>query len=419
MKNLPTLAFLSAALIACGGPGEVTEAPEEGEVLGVTIFSRAVVAGAAEFPDTIRFTAGVDFEGNISDSVSFRAQFGTIIFDWKRMRTWTGGQEGVAVTVKSWWYEGLYTPPFEEATDTVWAVSAADATKSNFKTVDVTLADEGYIAFSATGVSEDDDGIYVIRPDGTGLWRVTADLAPDAAPAWSPDGMRVFYAGSRVLLPGEVIFALTPNGSDLVELTSEIHSATFPAMASDGERLAFVGTPEPSDPSEIWVLNINTQELTQITDEGIVSGNHPTSPSWSPDGARIAYTTFRDGNGEVYVANADGSGHINLSNNPDAEDGQPSWSPDGTTIAFWSDADGGGIYLMNPDGSGRIKVVDAGGNPAWSPDGAWILFTRDTGGNIDLWKMEIDTGEEVRITDTPDWDERAAPAWGVPIRSPG
>src|SRR2546422_11714268 len=60
---------------------------------------------------------------------------------------------------------------------------------------------------------------------------------------------------------------------------------------------------------------------------------------WSPDGSKILFETNRDGNYEIYVMNADGSGQVNLTNNP-ASDADPAWSPDGSKIAFNSSPDG-------------------------------------------------------------------------------
>ena len=71
-----------------------------------------------------------------------------------------------------------------------------------------------------------------------------------------------------------------------------------------------------------------------------------TRPSWSPDGTKIVFYTWRDGNHEIYVMNADGSNLTNLTNNA-AHDIHPSWSPDGTKIAFVTIRDGNyEIYVM-------------------------------------------------------------------------
>jgi len=81
------------------------------------------------------------------------------------------------------------------------------------------------------------------------------------------------------------------------------------------------------------------------------------SPSWSPDGTKIAFCSTKDGNAEIYVMNADGTGAIRLTNNPAWED-SPSWSPDGTRIAFDSSRDGNTeIYVMNADGTGQTRLT--------------------------------------------------------------
>src|SRR5918992_951085 len=117
-----------------------------------------------------------------------------------------------------------------------------------------------------------------------------------------------------------------------------------------------------------------------------------------PNG-QIAFVSLRDGNDEIYVMTADGSDQTNLSNN-DADDFNPSWSPDGEKIAFSSfrdeteESDNEEIYVMNADGSGQTRLTD---DPAldrfasWSPDGEKIAFTSDRENGIDeIYVMNAD-----------------------------
>ncbi len=81
------------------------------------------------------------------------------------------------------------------------------------------------------------------------------------------------------------------------------------------------------------------------------------APAWSRDGRTIVFVSWRDGNGEVYAMDADGSGPRNLTQNP-AKDVRPAWSPDGRRIAFVSRRDGNSeVYVMNADGSGKRNLT--------------------------------------------------------------
>ena len=106
----------------------------------------------------------------------------------------------------------------------------------------------------------------------------------------------------------------------------------------------------------------------------------------SPTG-RIAFNSYRDGNSEIYVINADGSGLQRLTSNDD-KDTCPAWSPDGTMIAFVSDRDRNHeIYVMRADGSDQRRLTDTPGSefhPDWSPDGAYIAFRAERDGNVDI-----------------------------------
>jgi len=117
------------------------------------------------------------------------------------------------------------------------------------------------------------------------------------------------------------------------------------------------------------------------------------APAWSPDGRTIVFVSGRDGNGEVYAMDANGSSPRNLTQNP-ANDVRPAWSPDGRSIAFVSSRSrssrckpGPGrcglarrseIYVMNADGSRKRNLTRRASDnyPTWSPDGRRIAFLR-------------------------------------------
>ncbi|MDT7947456.1 MAG: hypothetical protein RQ897_03795 [Thermoflexus sp.] len=117
----------------------------------------------------------------------------------------------------------------------------------------------------------------------------------------------------------------------------------------------------------VYVVNLQQQLVTQAI--ATAQAAQATATAQAQAG-RIAFASKRDGNWEIYVMNADGSGQTNLTNNP-AEGWRPAWSPDGRHIAFTSYRDGNGeIYVMNADGSGQTNLTNnpaEDGIPAWSP----------------------------------------------------
>jgi TolB protein len=125
-------------------------------------------------------------------------------------------------------------------------------------------------------------------------------------------------------------------------------------------------------------------------------------PAWSPDGTKLAFMSSRDGNPEIYYMNRDGSGLRRVTNSPSI-DVTPTWSPTGQQIAFVSDRTGRPqIYVVNIDGSGINKITNetACDRPTWSPAPFnEIAYTSQSGGGHDIRVYEFATGQTRTITD--------------------
>jgi dipeptidyl aminopeptidase/acylaminoacyl peptidase len=110
--------------------------------------------------------------------------------------------------------------------------------------------------------------------------------------------------------------------------------------------------------------------------------------------SKIAYTQSAAGgqrSGGLYVVNPDGSGKRSV---VEKAGGTPSWSPDGRTIAFGGGrGNSSGLNVVNADGSGRQKLTTGGGSPAWSPGGQRIAFGRNGG----VYVMNADGTEQRRL----------------------
>ena len=118
-------------------------------------------------------------------------------------------------------------------------------------------------------------------------------------------------------------------------------------------------------------LGIGDRLLSLIQGKRSAQPGDVQAPAWSRDGRTIVFVSWRDGNGEVYAMDADGSGPRNLTQHP-AKDVRPAWSPNGRRIAFVSRRDGNAeVYVMNADGSGKRNLTrDRASDddyPTWSP----------------------------------------------------
>ena len=127
-----------------------------------------------------------------------------------------------------------------------------------------------------------------------------------------------------------------------------------------------------------------------------------SSDGWgqAPRTAKIAFTSFRGGNHEIYVMDVDGKNPRNLTNHAGSDD-SPAWSPDGRRIAFYSSRpEGSGLYVMDADGSNPRYLAPVGccpPDPAWSPDGKKIAFTWEVEGLDGVGLEEVGDGKQFDI----------------------
>jgi serine/threonine protein kinase len=162
--------------------------------------------------------------------------------------------------------------------------------------------------------------------------------------------------------------------------------------------------------NEIYLMNADGSNVQRLTN----NLTYDMFPAWSPDGSRIAFSSDRDGNLEIYLMNADGSNVQRLTKNS-AEDVMAAWSPDGNKITFSSNRDGNfKIYSMNADGSNVKRLTNTNNSvknsfSTWSPDGSKISFSSNQDGNLAIYSMNADGSNVQRLTNNPTGD--GAPAW--------
>ncbi|MEO8176566.1 MAG: hypothetical protein ABI626_07890 [Sphingomicrobium sp.] len=219
--------------------------------------------------------------------------------------------------------------------------------------------------------------LFTINIDGSGEAQITQDDADHEDPAWSPDGRKIAFV---LIRDGKkIVHLVNPDGSGPVPVTPSNQSVIHPSFTPDGRAILYCTDddlrPPEKNESQIYSINLATKQVRTL-----ISGGVNTFPVMSPDGRTIAFRKIiGDMNSEIFVANDDGSGPRNITNQWTFE-GWPAWSPDGKTIAFAGNRNDAGyqIFLMNPDGSNVRLLANTEGRgtaPKWSADGDIVYFT--------------------------------------------
>ncbi|MCZ7546851.1 MAG: hypothetical protein M5R40_26515 [Anaerolineae bacterium] len=223
--------------------------------------------------------------------------------------------------------------------------------------------------------SADPGAIYIVDGGGGGLKRISPDDLDATDPDWSRDGTRVVFSGVKDTNGDGVIdkntgdtaslYVVTLEDSAVAQITEDDSSDFGPRWSPDGSKIAFVsfrrddtadGLITPADVPSVTVVDADGGNRRQLTDDEYIDFD----PRWSPDGALIAFRSYRidtDGDGAVTINDAPGiykvsaqGGNLVMLSDPAGAAERPTWSPDGTRLAYHGTVD------TNADGVREVSI---------------------------------------------------------------
>jgi tricorn protease len=251
--------------------------------------------------------------------------------------------------------------------------------------------------------------LYRLPAPGAKPERITHETADDVRfPTESRDGSRIVYetdfrlfttsaAGTNAKSPE--FYAPSDTLTNLTQRTTFNNGLASLSLSDDGNTFAFAAR------GEIWTLPVDGGDAERITK----NGSAEYSPSWSPDGSRMVYTTDRNGNLDVCLYDTKAKAETVLTSDA-ADETNSRYSPTGKLVAYVrSGGSTPGLYVL-PFKDGTAKASDAVvvgpgygvGSYDWSPDGRWLVYSkRDSTGTTDLWIVPTVGGTPVNVTRYP------------------
>lgn len=232
--------------------------------------------------------------------------------------------------------------------------------------------DGSHIAFvtgapAALGGSAGNGDIFIMNADGTGARQLTFG-GNSAYPTWAPDGSQLAFVADQGT---SLVIVNVSDGKTVHTVATGVHlgAPSWGGVGSILFSMALAGN------GQIYRIQPDGTEMAELT-----NGFDDGSPVWSPDGGSIAFSRSdpRDPSdtSELYVMHADGTGirRLTTCTAPDCiGDGDPSWSPDGAQVAFTRQSNGGNrvdTYVIRADGT-ELSAVTSGpdwwSSPAWRP----------------------------------------------------
>jgi eukaryotic-like serine/threonine-protein kinase len=321
----------------------------------------------------------------------------------------------------------------------------------------ITFAPDGRrFASVRSNLAQGETFVIIANADGSGEQRIATRKQPDVfrwnGPAWSPDGKLIAIPSvgydngtyQYISLVSVADGAIEPlgtsrwtdvgrvgwlaDGSGLVascedenSVVSQYYLFSYPdgeprritndlndyhdlSLTADSATLATV---KEERAVNIWVApDGEASKIRQLT-RGSEKYEGNSGVHWTPDG-RIVFEMTANGPSNIWIMNGDGTGRKQLTAASGKDDNEsPAVSPDGRYIVYLSYRSGKELWRMNIDGSNPINLTMVGGGgvhnlsapPSFSPDGSWVIYQSRGIGKNGIWKIPIDGGEPVQISD--------------------
>jgi Tol biopolymer transport system component/DNA-binding winged helix-turn-helix (wHTH) protein len=315
------------------------------------------------------------------------------------------------------------------------------------------------LAFARYDFTKGETTLTVANTDGSGEQRLTTHQAPEYlySPAWSPDGKVIAGVLQGTDERGRytnIVGVAAEGGAEKVITSQRWYVAGQIGWLADGRGLAAIVMEQVTSPLQIWHVSYPRGEVRKITNDlhryrgvsltadsrtlatvqeemisriwiipGADAGRARQATSnkddgrwgvaWTPDG-EILYTSSAGGGLNLWAVNP-ATGQTRQLTTDGAMNQQPAASPDGRYVVFISGRAGSGVrnvWRMDADGGNftRLTRGKSEWRPSCSPDGKWVVYhSLDAGGRFSLWKVPLEGGDPVRLTDQTTYNADVSP----------
>jgi serine/threonine protein kinase/Tol biopolymer transport system component len=269
------------------------------------------------------------------------------------------------------------------------------------------MPDNQHLVFGGTPTGFGKTNLRMVKINDDTSRPLTAGYAsPEASPSVSPDGQKIAF--TTVEFKADLT-EIPLDGSRSKHLPTDAFAAASPIWSPGGTQYAFAGISQGI--FGVWLRSVADQWTRPVVTERELKAIHFDSPSFSPDGQRIAYQIRGDGGNEVWVSPVSGGKPIRFISAEYTPD-FPSWSPDGNWISFYSESKNA-LAKVLATGSGVPVIIKKDLNyfpTRWSPTGEWITYITPQG----LFLISPD-GKTDRLLTAGNWGSHAWSADGSTI----